>query len=224
MSESKLCKSQKRQYAATYKEDDRRYKIVAEVRYDDQCGNGHNTFALTGTIYEAVDGRWRDYSGGCIHEDIAKRFPDLARYIKWHLCTSEEPWGYVGNTVWYAGDRDTWHLRKGEKLHLRHGKTGVPCWDMVMRDENGDTCGLLTFVTSPEKPTSKFTVSWEPHYVIGEGKERELDAARRAAVWPEATDEQLMLEPEELKKLLTARLPALMAEFRKDMESLGFVW
>ncbi len=30
--------------------------IIAEVRYDDDCGNGHNTFSITGTI-RAIDKR-----------------------------------------------------------------------------------------------------------------------------------------------------------------------
>lgn len=60
--------------------------------------------------------------------------------------------------------------------------------------------------------------------LFSEGKERELDRARNAAVWPEATDEQLMLPKEELTKLLEARLPALMAQFRADIEAAGLFW
>lgn len=58
----------------------------------------------------------------------------------------------------------------------------------------------------------------------GEGKPREFDAARRVAIWPEATDEQLNLDPEALTALLNERLPALIAEFRKDMDACGFLW
>lgn len=59
-------------------------------------------------------------------------------------------------------------------------------------------------------------VSWS------EGKPRELDKARLAACWPEATDEDLTAPG--LKERLEARLPAMMAEFRAAVESLGFVW
>jgi hypothetical protein len=59
--------------------------------------------------------------------------------------------------------------------------------------------------------------------IITDSKQaRELDHARSSAVWPDATDEQLTVEPSELKLVLEARLPGLMAEFRKDMEELGF--
>lgn len=57
-----------------------------------------------------------------------------------------------------------------------------------------------------------------------EGKARELDSARNAAIWPEATDEQLSAPREELSAALAARLPALLAAFRHDMESAGFLW
>lgn len=70
------------------------------------------------------------------------------------------------------------------------------------------------------------------HYVAnavwhaGEGpngtKKRNLDAARKTAVWPDATDEDL-LQPG-LEDRLWARLPQLMKDFRQDMEGLGFSW
>lgn len=59
----------------------------------------------------------------------------------------------------------------------------------------------------------------------GEGKARELDAARRAAIWPDATDEDLSADPDTLKAALLARLPALMSEFRRLMVAeCGFIW
>lgn len=54
----------------------------------------------------------------------------------------------------------------------------------------------------------------------GTGKARELDLARHAAIWPEATDEDLTAPG--LKERLEARLPALLLEFRKAVEHFGF--
>jgi len=51
-----------------------------------------------------------------------------------------------------------------------------------------------------------------------------LDAARRCAIWPEATDEELTQEPDALKAQLIKRLPALMKEFKTAVESLGFTY
>ena len=57
-----------------------------------------------------------------------------------------------------------------------------------------------------------------------EGKPRDFAAARHSAIWEEATNEQLSLPREELKKILIARLPELMANFKKDIEALGFIY
>src|SRR5579862_6293832 len=54
-------------------------EIRAEIRFDDNCGNGHNSFAVTGDIFKMVHkGRKIEIAGGCIHDDIAKAFPELA--------------------------------------------------------------------------------------------------------------------------------------------------
>lgn len=53
-------------------------------------------------------------------------------------------------------------------------------------------------------------------------KEGNLDLARETAIWPDATDEDLCREG--LEDRLKARLPALMQDFRKVVESLGFIY
>lgn len=69
----------------------------------------------------------------------------------------------------------------------------------------------LTRITEKLVPTS-----------FSEGGKRDLEAARRCAAWPEATDEQLCLPREELKALLEQRKDALTAEFRSMLDSIGF--
>lgn len=132
-------------------------EIYVKIRYDDTCQNGHNTFSITGIIYENRVHRW----GGCIHKEIKKHFPNLRKFIKWHLCSSNGPLHYVANTVYHAG-----------------------------------------------------VTEWK--------KERNFNAARSCAIWPEATDEQLSLPSHELEALLVARLPKLMADFKQAIEELGF--
>jgi hypothetical protein len=58
--------------------------------------------------------------------------------------------------------------------------------------------------------------------LFGEGKARELDSARKAAIWPEATDDELVSD--NLKSLLEDRLPGLMESFRNEIESAGFIF
>lgn len=90
--------------------------IIAMVRYDDECGNGHNSFAITGELYDRdfIKGESsvtnskgvERYLGacGCLHEEIAKHFPELKPLIKWHLVSSKGPMHYVANTLWHASD------------------------------------------------------------------------------------------------------------------------
>ena len=250
--------------------------IVAEVRYDDDCGNGHNSFSITGTI-RAVDERInrRDggfLAGGCLHEDIAAKFPELAPLIKWHLCSSDGPMHYTSDAVFLAGDRDCWGHRKGEPSSFewaiqfgdnpikhkirasfakflqayRAGVAGEFDFEVIRYDhENKPGDGYkfapkytfggyakkwheCPFDTEPEAfDFLKALQTGSPKFLSiptawSEGKERELDSARSAAVWPEATDEELTAPG--LKERLEARLPALLVEFRAAVESLGFVW
>lgn len=157
-------------FSREYTEHGQKYRIAAELRFDDECRNGHETFSITadGRVWDR--GAWRDSFGGCCHEQIAQHFPALAPLIPWHLCSTNGPMHYEANAVYLAGDRGCWGLRKGE------------------------------------------------------GKARELDAARRVAVWPEATDAELMQEPETLRAALRARLPALLERFKAAMLDAGFIW
>ena len=222
MKTSVLVKSQFKKYGPKqYTEDGRIYRITANVRYDDQCGNGCNTFAITGEIERKAGSRWVEDSGGCIHEAIAKHFPDLAPFIKWHLCHSTGPMHYFANTVYLASDLDCDGLRKGEfRQHISRGNqnngvAGVPNLELKL------PAGIATDVYAETKP-EPVAVEWQPYGSMGEGKERELDAARHCAVWPEATDEDLTAPG--LEQRLAARLPALVEAFAADMEKLGFVY
>jgi len=189
-------KKQERTYTATYtNERGNLERLTATVRHDDCCENGHNTFSITGNIHESVSGRWINVCGGCIHEEIAERIPTLAPYIKWHLCSTDGPLHYIANTAYHADDRDCWGLRKGEFRAFTDKETGLPEWRL--------------------KADSAYATS-------GEGKERDLEAARHCAIWPEATDAELT-DPG-LADRLKARLPALLVEFQVAVESLGLVY
>lgn len=199
----------------------KRYRIEATVKYDDECGNGHNTFAITGRIdRQARNGNWIDHAGGCVHNRIAKYFPQLAPYIKWHLCSSDGPMHYLTNTVYLAGDRDHNGLRKGETKQIINGVTGRPSWIL----ERVDRKQFPQYVNADTCPKETVTLRYVPWLRVGEGKARQLDAARNAAIWPDATDEQLMAEPDELRRMLRNRLTDLLVEFRDAVESLGFVY
>ena len=270
--QSTLTKRQIKKFHNSFTDNGHVYRIVAEVRYDDECGNGHNTFAITADVYDtdkrvnSREGGW--VSGGCQHDLIAKYFIDLAPFIKWHLCSSDGPMHYLANTVYRASDRDCRGYAKGEVTRYEQGIrfNGVPITHRLKRQlyefirerkANGGEFQICSFIHERDPKTFSPNYSlvgfgecwhecpfhgkteaeefcaalntceiefWRIPVEWSEGKPRDFAAARNSAIWPEATDEELSLPPEELKAKLQARLPQLLAEFRRDVESLGFTW
>lgn len=113
--DSKLIKNQVQIYKKLIKYDKQDCQITVELRYDDECNNGHNTFSITGNIFR-LNGRKRNnpICAGCIHEEIAKYFPKFRHLIKWHLCTSDGPMYYLENTLYYASNSTSSKYKVGE--------------------------------------------------------------------------------------------------------------
>lgn len=242
-------------------------RLRVEIRHDDECRNGHNSFAIVGDIRGP---KGEDIAGGCLHEDIAQVFPELAHLIKWHLSSTDGPMHYIGNTCHLAGDADHWGARKGQpvafdeavrfngvpiahKLTPKFAKflreCAAPVFDFeVIRYDHRDHGKPNAYQYRPKFTFGGFAKHWHecpfdteaealdflqalqtcnPEFIriptqFSEGKARELDAARRAAVWLDATDEQLSAPRAELEAALIARLPALLEQFKADIEAIGF--
>lgn len=207
-----------------YTEDGVRCRITVHIEYKLLSGNKYPYFAITGDIREHYGHGWREGSGGCIHEDIAKRFPEYAHLIPFHL------WGpdartQVGNAVYLGNDRDCWGLRKGEKRQIINGRTGKPSWVLIA---DSSPCTDFeykeygsNYFDGDEPPKTVPVMKWVPWCRVGEGKEPDFDAARRCANWPDATEEDIMSE--DFAQKIIARLPALYEEFRKHLRTLGLV-
>jgi len=223
--------------------------LRVECRFDDELGNGHNTFAITAEVTKQVNKagtglppryRAEPIAAGCLHDDIAAVFPELAYLIPWHLTSSDGPMHYIANTVYLAGNRDHNGLRKGETRQLTT-RDGELRWELVavnslgisisttptgLKYQGSETVPLFILEqhATGDIPPATPKLEWRRALKIGEGKKRELDAARRTANWPEATDEELSVEPDQLKQALEERAPALMVRFKADMIRSGFVW
>ena len=267
--ESILTKNQKRKETAVFIENGKKYRADLEMRYDDECGNGHNTFAMTYVLYQIhANGRKTSVGWGPagLAPEVMEHFPNFKKFLKWHMFNSNGPTAYISNTVYLAGNSDCWGRKKGD-----------PCaWDYFLKfkgfpvsfkfskkflkalSEYPSKKDIDVFKVDSREPAKykpKFTFSFYPcewyncpfdtseeafefleaiqnfdfeivekPTAFSEGKEREFDLARQAAFWPEATDEILSLPKEELTKALEDRLPALIEEFKTDIESLGFVF
>ena len=119
MTETKISPiDQKRRFEKTWDADGARYRLKALVRYGDGCGNGHNTLAITGDLLRQ-ERPFENYvfeAGGCLHEEIAARFPELAPHLKYHLCSTDGPMHYPANPLYLASNKDCWGRRKGEPI------------------------------------------------------------------------------------------------------------
>ena len=95
--------------------------LVVEVRWDDCCGNGHNSLGVTATMYDNRVRREVGWvAGGCLHDKILSAVrrglipQEVGDLIPFHLCSSDGPMHYLANVRYLAGDRDCWKKRKGE--------------------------------------------------------------------------------------------------------------
>ena len=197
-------------------------QLIIKIRYDDSCGNGHNSFAITADLINTKKHGEAKYEAfGMLHDEIRKHAPELIKYLKWHLTSSDGPMHYLTNSMYHAGDKDYNGLRKGERRQIINGKTKLPAWELVAVGVDGVDISiheLAKYKNSETQPVSPYILEYRPWYSIGEGKEPDLQAARNSAVWPEAELEDFTEEK------LKARLPALMEEFKRDMEELGFIY
>ena len=274
--ESKLVKSQYKKFEKDIMVGNKEGKIKITIRYDDECGNKHNSFAITGTVYSSRNSTLDRYfvTGSCIHDEIIEHFPEFAHLIKWHLCNSDAPMYYVANTTYHARDREykgkeigeavAWNEQlkfEGYPFTFKEPRSGffkylqsVNNWKyedlgFIMRDveilevlhskDPKTYSANYTFSNYPESndwykapfrtknealeflealQTLKFEIVKIPTK-WNEAVEPNLKAARSCAIWEDATLEQLQDE-----KLLMQRLPALMQEFKKDIEALGFIY
>jgi len=117
MNDSKLVKNQnlKKVISNVTHPDYGQVDLIINIRYDDRCGNGYNSFAITGDLY--VAGRRGDrnlIACGCIHDQIKLLAPEYSHLIKWHCMNSDGPMHYLANSLYHASDKDHNGYKKGE--------------------------------------------------------------------------------------------------------------
>lgn len=117
---SKLIKSQSKTITVKFKEDTKKRMIDVEMRFDDECSNGYNTFSIVGDLWRSHVSRHDSnmISGGCIHSAISKHAGEelcgeikLKDLIKWHLTSTDGPIHYIANTIYHAESGNLKHAR-----------------------------------------------------------------------------------------------------------------
>lgn len=82
--------------------------ISVKIELGDKCKNGHEDFSITGDTYVSGKPRIDKYhiSGGCIHDDIERAFPEFIPFIRLHLCDHKGVPMHAGSNMFY-------HLENG---------------------------------------------------------------------------------------------------------------
>jgi len=104
-----------------YLDGDQNYRIKAVGGLHKLKGNKSAYFSLTGTIdrFEASrygSGRWVDDTGGCIHEEILKHWPELKPVADLHLSDMDG--------VPMHGAENAWHWMRGACAKVCSSITG----------------------------------------------------------------------------------------------------
>ena len=134
--------------------------IVATIRFNDDCKNGHQSFAITGEVYEK--GQREAVAGGCLHEDIATHFPELAPFIKWHLTSTDGPLHYLANSMYWAKQGDLkhaqscaiWYEAKLEDFTKENLEARLP---QLMRDFNQALIDVKSLRLQPRNGLTRTT-------------------------------------------------------------------
>lgn len=99
--------------------------MTVKIRLNDECGNGHQDFAITADVYEKGKPKIDKYfiMGGCCHEEILKVRPDLKIFVDLHLCD------YLGIPM---------HPTANGFYFLREGFNNTPADSPKFRAEYGE--------------------------------------------------------------------------------------
>lgn len=70
-----------------YTENGYKYKIKTTISLDDDCHNNMCDWSITADIrWKNKYGIYKEYMGGCCHDEIARHCPELAKFIPLHGC------------------------------------------------------------------------------------------------------------------------------------------
>ena len=88
-----------------YTSGGRRERIRAKYGIDEEFARRNNQapyFSITVDIEERRGTLWYDAGGGADHRAVARHFPELKPYLKWHLFSvGEGPMHYLANAKYW---------------------------------------------------------------------------------------------------------------------------
>ena len=92
-----------------FTENKEEYRITVTVSLDDDCHNNMCDWRVTADVrWKNQRGQYKEYMGGCCHDEVAKHFPELAKFISLHLCN------HYGAPM-YPVENGTYHIKNSDK-------------------------------------------------------------------------------------------------------------
>lgn len=92
-----------------YTENGEEYKIKTTVSLDDDCRNNICEWSITADIrWKNKYGIYKEYMGGCCHDEIARHCPELAKFIPLHCCN------HYGAPM-YPVENGMYHIKNSDK-------------------------------------------------------------------------------------------------------------
>jgi hypothetical protein len=134
-----------------------------------------------------------DYgSFGMQHDAIAKHFPELEKFLKWHLVSIEQPMHYLANSLYWAGFCGYCDGKPSSPPNIEYLKSTC-IYGAIESDQN-------------------FDLDRYAHLTIFTGDNPDFHAVEIKA--------GMQQEKEKLNNWLVERLPALMDQFDNEMKVL----
>lgn len=75
--------------------------IVAEYGFDSLNGPGRESFGVTASLRNVRDTRSEGHSFGCLHDHVAKAYPELKPLLPWHGMMADGPMHYDANAAYH---------------------------------------------------------------------------------------------------------------------------
>lgn len=70
-----------------FTENKEKYRITVTISLDDDYHNNMCDWSVTADVrWKNQRGQYEEYMGGCCHDEVAKYFPELAKFIPLHCC------------------------------------------------------------------------------------------------------------------------------------------
>lgn len=138
-------------------------RLKVTIRLNDECKNGHEDFAITADLYERTTKGERWISSGCLHDEIARSFPEFTPFIALHLCNHEgvPMHGIANGFYWFTG---MFADGLGEKYHPGTGgdaRTPDQCRAILRDHLHTDEATIDAIIKAMPRTKNEFSFALE---------------------------------------------------------------